>query len=167
MPLSTLRLDPLGRHAAYAPTVLRAFAATFLIYMSQDNVVSGARMLEFEGFLRRFGFPLVPISARVSVYAQFAAGILFALGLFVRPAAAVMVVNFVVAIVTVHLRLPFREALDPSAMLATALALLLTGVGALSLDGRFARREQTGAPRGAPAGDAARTGGRAAGGYAR
>jgi putative oxidoreductase len=138
--LSSLGLDPLGRHAAFAPTILRAFAATFLIYMSQDNVVSGERMAEFERFLRQFGFPLVPLSARVSVYAQFAAGILFALGLFVRPAAAVMAFNFVVAIGMVHLGLPFREALDPSAMLATSLALLLTGGGALSLDGWLARR---------------------------
>ena len=127
----------------YSPVVVRAFAATFLIYMSQDNVFSAARMEEFVRFLTQFGFPLPRVAAPLSVYAQFVAGILFALGLFVRPAAAVMAINFVVALAMVHTRLPFREALDPSAMLASALSLLLTGAGALSLDAvRSARRER-------------------------
>ena len=132
----------LDRRRDFGPTAIRAFLATFLIYMSQDNVFGAERMLEFEGFLRQFGFPLVPVSARVSVYAQFAAGVLFALGLLVRPAAAVMVVNFLIALGMVHTRMPFREALDPAAMLAGSLSLLLTGAGAWSLDGRLARRNK-------------------------
>ena len=148
MRLSALRLDPLGRLADFGPTVIRAFLATFLIYMSQDNVFSGERMAEFERFLRQFGFPLVPVSARVSVYAQFACGILFALGLLVRPAAAVMVVNFVVALAMVHTRQPFRAALEPTAMLACALSLLVTGAGALSLDALLARGERAVTPAG-------------------
>ena len=138
MRLSALRLDPLARLADLGPTIVRAFLATFLIYMSQDNVFSGERMAEFERFLRQFGFPLVPLSARVSVYAQFGCGILFALGLLVRPAAAVMAIHFVVALAMVHSRQPFRAALEPSAMLACALSLLVTGAGALSLDRRLA-----------------------------
>ena len=134
-------LESLGRYRDYGPTALRAFAATFLIYMSQDNVFSAARMAEFEGFLGQFGFPLPAVAAPLSVHAQFAAGALFALGLFVRPAAAVMAVNFVVALAMVHTRMPFREALDPAAMLAVSLALLVSGAGALSVDGLLARRD--------------------------
>jgi uncharacterized membrane protein YphA (DoxX/SURF4 family) len=52
----------------------------------------------------------------------------------VRFTAALMVVNFVVAMATVHLRLPFREALDPAAMLASSLCLLFAGAGPLSVD---------------------------------
>ena len=150
MRLSALRLDPLARHAALGPTILRAFAATFLIYMSQDNVFSGERMAEFERFLRQFGFPLVPVSARVSVYAQFGCGVLLALGLFVRPAAAVLAINFVVALAMVHTRQPFRAALEPTAMLACALSLLVTGAGALSLDGWLALSPAAGRPARAP-----------------
>jgi uncharacterized membrane protein YphA (DoxX/SURF4 family) len=51
-----------------------------------------------------------------------------------------MVVNFVVAIVMVHTRAPFREALDPSAMLAGALFLLFHGAGVPSVDAWLARR---------------------------
>jgi len=41
-------------------------------------------------------------------YAQFSAGILILLGLFTRWAAAVMVFNFVVAVVGVHLGMPLH-----------------------------------------------------------
>jgi len=118
----------------YAPIFIRLFAGVFLIYMSQDNVFSWERMLEFEKFLRQFGFPLPLVSAVVSVAFQFAAGILFILGAFVRPAAAVMVFNFIVALVMVHRKLPFREALDPCAMLASSLFLLFNGAGRPSVD---------------------------------
>ena len=140
MPLRPLLLEPLGRHREFGPLPLRLFAGTFLIYMSQDNVFSGARMAEFERFLTQFGFPLPAFAAPLSVYAQFAAGVLFLVGLWVRPAASVMVVNFIVALAMVHTRAPFREALDPTAMLAVALSLLVTGAGALSVDAWFARR---------------------------
>jgi putative oxidoreductase len=127
----------------YAPIFIRLFAGVFLIYMSQDNVFSWARMLEFERFLRQFGFPLPLVSAVVSVACQFTAGILFILGAFTRPAAAVMVINFVVALVMVQPKLPFREALDPSAMLASSLFLLFNGAGRPSVDA-WRQREEAG-----------------------
>jgi putative oxidoreductase len=119
---------------------IRLFMSTFLIYMSQDNVFDRARMVEFERFLRQFGFPTPVLSAHVSVYAQLACGLLILLGAFTRVAAAVMVINFVVALVMVHTRLPFREALDPSAMLAGSLFLLFHGAGAPSIDAWRERR---------------------------
>ena len=113
---------------------IRVFMCTFLIYMSQDNVFDRARMVEFERFLSQFGFAIPSLSAHVSVYAQFACGILILLGAFTRVAAAVMAVNFIVALAMVHTRLPFREALDPSAMLASSLFLLFHGPGVPSID---------------------------------
>lgn len=125
---------------------IRLFAGTFLIYMSQDNVFSGARMEEFERFLSGFGFPLPAIAAPLSVYAQFLVGICFLLGAGTRAAAAVMAVNFVVALAMVHTRLPFREALDPAAMLACSLSLFMTGAGPWSVDARLRRRAATTVP---------------------
>ena len=119
---------------------IRLFMGTFLIYMSQDNVFGAERMAEFERFPRQFGFPVPSIAARVSAYAQFVCGILILVGAFTRAAAAVMIVNFIVAIVMVHTRLPFREALDPAAMLAGALSLLFHGAGVPSVDAVLARR---------------------------
>lgn len=140
-------LDASDRLRAFGPLPLRLFAATFLVYMSQDNVFDAARMDEFVRFLGQFGLPFPTLGAHVSVYAQFGAGLLFVVGLWVRPAALVMIGNFLVALGLVHTRAPFREALDPSAMLAVAVSLLLTGAGALSIDGwRAARRAARAAP---------------------
>lgn len=130
----------LNAHQDFGAVFIRAFAATFLIYMSQDNVFSASRMNEFERFLQQFHFPMPAIAARVSVYAQFLCAICFAVGAFVRPASALMIVNFLVALLMVHTRLPFREALDPAAMLASALFLFVNGAGPLSVDGRMRPR---------------------------
>lgn len=130
----------IGWPASMAPLALRAFMGVFLVYMSLDNVMSAERMEEFETFLSRFGFAMPGLMAPLSVYAQFTAGIFLLLGLATRPMAALMIVNFTVAILGVHLELPFREALDPAAMLASATALLLLGPGSLSLDSVVRRR---------------------------
>jgi putative oxidoreductase len=139
-------LDRLSRIGGFAPLSIRIFLGVFLIFMAQDNVRSGARMLEFEHFLDANGFPLPAIAARVSVYVQFFGGILIAAGAFTRWAALVIAVNFVVAIVGVHLALPFRTWLEPCAMLACAIALLIGGAGRWSVDAwREARKPQTSA----------------------
>ncbi len=130
-----------------APLFLRLFAGTFLVHMSQDNVFSWARMEEFAGFLHQHGFPFPLASAVVSVAAQFLSGVLFLAGAFVRWAALAMVVNFVVALVMVHPAMPFREALDPAAMLAGALCLLLLGAGRFSIDEWRAARARPATPR--------------------
>ena len=137
-------LDRLDRFAGFAPLAIRIFLGVFLIYMSHDNVFSGARMVEFERFLDANGFPLPAVAARVSVYAQFLGGILIAVGAFTRWAALVIAVNFVVAILGVHLALPFRTWLEPCAMLACALALVVGGAGRLSVDDWRARRRVSG-----------------------
>lgn len=129
-----LTRDAVAAPADFAPLALRLFAGIFLIYMSQDNVFSAERMAEFTGFLAQFGFPAPRVMAPLSVYAQFAAGLALLAGFMTRIAAAVMIVNFAVALAMVHPSLPFREALDPSAMLACSIALLLLGGGRWSLD---------------------------------
>ena len=135
MPILVRLFEPFERRRHWAPLFVRAFLATFLIYMTQDNVFSQARMLEFRDFLAARGTPQPLFAAHLSVYAQFTAGICFALGFLTRPAAAVMVVNFVVAIVIAHLGQSFRTWLEPVAMLSGSLALLFAGPGPLSLDG--------------------------------
>ncbi len=126
--------------AAYAPLVLRLFIGTFLVYVSQDNVFNSERMTEFETFLGGFGFPAPHLMAPLSAYAQFVAGLCLLVGFATRLSALVMIANFLVALLTVHVGLPFREALDPFAMLAAATALVLLGPGRLSVDQALATR---------------------------
>lgn len=131
---SLLHLDSLDRYGGFAPLAIRVFLGTFLIFMSQDNVFSAARMSEFEQFLAHSNFPAPALAARLSVYAQFLCGILVLAGALTRWAALVMIVHFVVAIVGVHRALPFRTFLEPCAMLASSIALFIGGAGRISVD---------------------------------
>ena len=123
-----------------APLILRLFFAFVLIYGTLDNVLSAERMHEFERFLGQNGFPYPQYLAYVGVYAQFLAGICFALGLFLRYAAAVMVVNWIVAIAMVHWGLPFQQNIAVLAMLVGAVFFLLYGAPRYSVDAWRERR---------------------------
>jgi putative oxidoreductase len=109
--------------------VLRIFIGPRLIYGVVDNIVSWTKMEEFSAFLNSFGFPFPILSAVVSVYAQFIAGIAILIGYQIRIAAALMVFNFVVALIMVH-RHDSVEAMTPAlAMLFGSACLFFTGAG--------------------------------------
>ena len=78
------------------------FIGIRLIYGVIDNVLSWKQMMEFRDFLQLYHFPLPLVSAVVSVYAQFIAGLLFVLGFKTRYAALLMILNFLVALLMVH-----------------------------------------------------------------
>lgn len=124
------------RHREIGPLLMRLFVGFVLIYGTYDNIVSWERMLEFRDFLEANGFAAPLIAAHVSVYAQFMAGVLILLGLWTRIAAAVMVVNFIVALLMVHVGLPFSQNIAPLAMLAGCLFLLFYGAPQYSLASR-------------------------------
>jgi putative oxidoreductase len=128
--------NPLDRYRDLAPLILRLFLAFVLIYGTQDNVFHRERMIEFRDFLAHNGFPMPMAAAVLSAYAQFLCGILLALGLFTRLASAVVVINFVVALVMVHLRTPFNANIAPLAMLAGGIFFVLYGAPRYSLDAR-------------------------------
>ena len=118
----------------FAPIFIRLATGFHLIYGTQDNVFSYARMLEFEQFLAAHGFPFTLFSAFLSAYAQFICGILMILGAATRPAAAVMVINFIIAIVMVHVGRPYPEGSPAVWMLSSSLFLLVYGAGRPSVD---------------------------------
>jgi len=130
-----------GRFSSLAPLILRLPVGAHLIYGTQDNVFSWARMLEFRDFLGQHGFPLPLVCAIVSVAAQFLAGVLFILGYRTREASAVMVLNFLVAIFGVHVAHghPYPATFPALFMLAASLSLFFSGPGALALDHRRAK----------------------------
>ncbi|HEX6186291.1 MAG TPA: DoxX family protein [Pyrinomonadaceae bacterium] len=125
------------RHREYGAVFVRLVVGFVLIYGTQDNVFSHERMLEFRDFLAARRVPLPLFAAYLSAYAQFICGILYVLGLLVRPAALVMVVNFVAALVIAHLDTPLDAARLALCMLFSSLFLLFNGAGALSLDERL------------------------------
>lgn len=123
-----------------AVLILRVFYAGILIYGTQDNVFSQAQMHEFRDFLERHGFPYPLVSAYLSVYAQFISGLLLLVGAATRLVAAVMIVNFLVALGMVHVGLPFSANIAPLSMLALGVFFTLFGAGPWSVDARLAAR---------------------------
>ena len=114
--------------------ILRLFIGIRLIYGVQDNILHWADMKEFEAFLRQHQFPFPLVSAIISVYAQALAGILFILGWKMRGTSILMIINFTVAIIMVHLGQSFEEMTAVLYMLIASLALLFTGAGRYSIE---------------------------------
>lgn len=138
----SFRLASVGRHPELGVFLFRLFLGSVLMYGTVDNVLSPARMLEFRDFLEQNGFPYPLFCAHLSVYAQVLCGTLILVGAFTRPAALVMVVNFVVALVMVHVGLPFSANIAPLAMLFGSLLFLFHGGGVYSVDAvRVARAD--------------------------
>lgn len=115
--------------------LLRLFIGTRLIYGVVDNVFSWEHMERFAGFLQSYGFPFPLASAIISVYVQLVSGLLLLVGYKVRLASFVLVVNFTVAVVFVHiLSQDSVEGTTPAlAMLFGAGTLMFTGAGRLRL----------------------------------
>src|SRR5690606_40296827 len=104
MPKSSSRLFDV------AMLFLRIPVGFHLIYGVVDNVVSWERMLEFRDFLHGHNFPLPLACAVVSVYAQLLCGIMYMLGIRIRLAAAILIFNFMVALIGVHIGDAYHSA---------------------------------------------------------
>ena len=128
--------DFFRRRAEYGPLFLRLVVGWMLIWGTQDNIFSWKQMVEFERFLASRGVPLPMVAAHLSVYVQFVCGILIILGALVRPAALLLVINFVCALLIAHRGDTWAGAFPALVMLASALFFLFHGPGKLSVDER-------------------------------
>ena len=129
-----LYLSGAQRFGDLALLLMRLVVGLFLVAEVWDNISSPARRTEFVEFLRQHKFAAPQFLAPLSVYAQFAIGIAFVLGLFTRWAGILCVINFVVAIVMVD-RFGGMRACFPSACLVViGLYLATHGAGRFSVD---------------------------------
>ena len=118
-----------------AMLALRLYVGWFLIVGVWDNIISVERMKEFEGFLRTLNCPMPEAAAPVSVWAQFAVGVLLVPGLFTRIAGIVLAINFIVAVLLLAPTGASERDLFPPAILIFIGAMFATqGAGSLSLD---------------------------------
>lgn len=124
----------------YGVIFLRLIIGWRLVDGTQDNVFSWARMIEFRDFLEQQGVVYPLLAAVVSVYAQFICGLLYMVGLWVRPAALVMIINFIAALIIVHIGTTFQESFAALMMLFGSVFFLFYGAGKLSIDQKFNRR---------------------------
>ena len=124
-------------HADLGLLLLRCATGGFLIFQSHDNVLSPARMVEFEKFLTQFGFIYPELMAPLSVYAQFIAGACFILGLFTRWAGLVTAFNFTVAVYMVHWNDPVPGIWPAAILIFLGLYFGLRGAGRYGIDALF------------------------------
>ena len=136
-PRDLLFLPGNARHADLGLLLLRGVTGAFLVFQSHDNVVSADRMGEFVGFLRQFNFVQPELMAPLSVYAQFAAGIAFILGLFTRWFGLITAFNFVVAVWMVHWDDPVPGIWPAAVLIFLGLYFGLRGSGRYGLDTLF------------------------------
>ena len=135
-----LLLEGNARLADFGLLLLRWATGAFLIYQSHDNVFSAARMDEFIKFLTQFGFVYPELLAPLSVYAQFAAGIAFILGLLTRWFGLITAINFIVAVWMVHWNDPVPGIWPAAVLIVLGLYFGLRGAGRYGLDALFENR---------------------------
>jgi putative oxidoreductase len=122
------------RRSGWGPLFIRLAIGTRLVEGTQDNVFSYARMEEFARFLAQHGTPFPLAGAFLSAYAQCICGILVILGLWTRPAGAVIAINFVFALAIAHRSTAFQATWPALMMLAAGLFFLFSGAGAFAVD---------------------------------
>ncbi len=135
-----LFLRPLARLGDLALLLLRAVTGAFLVYQSHDNVFSTARMEEFERFLTQFNYVAPQLMAPLAVYAQFACGIAFILGLLTRWAGIVTTFVFIVAVWTVHWPQDFPGWWPALVLVLIGFLLATLGPGRYAVDHFLERR---------------------------
>jgi putative oxidoreductase len=115
--------------------IYRIFLSLQILYGVQDNILSWSRMLAFRDYLLSQGFPIPLTSALASVYSQLAACLLLLIGFKTKPAAAVLVFHFMIA-VGVHIRAgdEFSAMLPALNILFGCLLFLFHGAGRPSVE---------------------------------
>ena len=141
--MKLIHLNPLGRYGDLSLLFLRILTGAFLIYGTQDNILSDARMREFVQFLAKHGFAWPELMAPLSVYAQFICGVLFVIGLLTRWAGLLMTFNFIVAVVMVHWSQDFRGWWPAIVLVFISLHFALQGAGRYSVDELLWREART------------------------
>jgi putative oxidoreductase len=114
--------------------LLRLLIGWRLVAGTWEYAVRIQPLSEVTGFFTALEIPAPAVSAIVSVYAQFACGILLLFGCLTRTSALLMVVNFSVAIVAAHLQDPIEKSFPAWALLVFSILLLINGAGKYSLD---------------------------------
>jgi putative oxidoreductase len=133
------------RQLSLGLAILRVIVGViFVAHGSQKLFVFGVDGLT-AGFTQ-MGIPMAAVSAPLVMLAELLGGIALLTGLVTRYAAAVLAVVMLGAIAFAHLPAGFFNPNGiefPLALFAATLTLAVTGPGALSLDARLGRRDNS------------------------
>jgi putative oxidoreductase len=99
-------------------------------------------MILFRDFLQQAAFPFPLVSAIVSVYAQLVSGLMIVFGWKIRIAALLMILNFAIAVLMVHLGQSFEQMTPAMAMLFSNVLFLFYGAGKYAIDKQPAHNDK-------------------------
>jgi putative oxidoreductase len=133
---------PHRRQTDTALAVLRlVLGAIFIMHGGQKLFVYGLDGVA--GSFGQMGIPAAGFFGPLVAFVEFFGGVAILLGLLTRLAALGVGATMLVAILTVHLKQGFFNPGGvefPLALLASAVALVLTGAGAYSIDAAISKR---------------------------
>src|SRR3954454_2810118 len=139
--------SPSRRQIDTALAVLRVvLGITFILHGGQKLFVFGFDGVS--GAFAQMGIPAPGILGPFVALVEFFGGIAITLGLLTRLAALGVGATMAVAILTVHLKNGFFAPTGvelPLSLLASAIALMITGAGAFSVDALIGKRLNGGA----------------------
>jgi putative oxidoreductase len=134
--------SPSRRQTDTALAVLRiVLGITFILHGGQKLFVFG--FAGVSGAFAQMGIPAPGLLGPFVAFVEFFGGIAILLGLLTRLAALGVGATMVVAILTVHIKNGFFAPTGvefPLALLASAIALIITGAGEFSLDAVIGKR---------------------------
>jgi len=139
--------SPSRRQIDTALAILRVvLGVTFILHGGQKLFVFG--FAGVSGAFAQMGIPAPGLLGPFVAFVEFFGGIAILLGLLTRLAALGIGATMVVAILTVHLENGFFAPTGfefPLSLLASAIALVITGAGDFSLDALIGKRLSGGA----------------------
>lgn len=125
----------------YGAIFLRLIIGWRLIAGVLPYVIQSKPISDVTGFFTQLNLPVPMLSAYLSVYAQFICGILLIIGLWVRSAAIVLIINFSVAIIAAHMQDSIEKSFAAWIILAASLFFLFNGAGKISIDSRYNKKD--------------------------
>ena len=133
-------LAAFARFRPAVPVVLRAVLGAIFIAHGFHKLAHG--MPDFIRTVARLGFPIPTAFAWTAALSEFLGGICVVVGLFTRYAALAIAIDMSVAITKVHLNEGLVGGYEfPLALLAIALAIVLSGAGPASIDSTVLHRD--------------------------
>ena len=137
-----LSSQSLSHFRDFGVLVLRLAFGFQLVKVSWQNALMPTQKLpEFVNYLTTLGFPFPTTGAYVSAYTEFIGGILLVLGLWTRPTAILLIVNFTVAFFLAHLAIndTYQNTFPSANLIAVNVFLLFNGAGNYSVDAKLER----------------------------
>ncbi|MCY7355907.1 MAG: DoxX family protein, partial [Rudanella sp.] len=129
-------LKSLSRFHDLGVLLLRLAFGGQLVNVSWPYISMPEKHLEFVNYLTTLGFPFPLGGSYVSAYTEFIGGILLILGLWIRPTAVVLIINFLVALFMAHIAVgdTYQNTYPVVNLIAANIFFLINGAGKYSVD---------------------------------